>query len=34
MTKKLVVFCPSTLLKGEMGGFKDILVLLGKKKKV
>lgn len=34
MTKKLVVFGPFILLKGEMGGFKDILVLLGKEKKV
>jgi len=34
MNKKLIVFGPSTLFKGRMGGFKDILVLLGSKKEV
>jgi hypothetical protein len=34
MNKKLIIFGPCTLLKGEMGGFKDVLVLLGKKKEV
>jgi len=33
-SKKLIIFGPSTLIKGEMGGFKDILISLGKKKEV